>query len=107
MGKKYYNEITALPEGIVAISTFCRCNTDFNCFVSSLNKARVEKNLIGFVTEEIPRRVQLNILAKQTSVDFIFKSVESQEVEPELILEYKGGKLVDEQKYKRPIRRRI
>ena len=88
----FYTEIRAKPDDLKIILELGTVNDPFNVII--------EQFFFGFTTEGMPRKVLLNKLAKLTKVNFTAKSVSNYEMEPEQILEYSMGALVDEQHHK-------
>lgn len=92
----YYTELTANTEGIQQI-------VETNS-LQALGQLLIEQFSIGIITKIIPKKGLFSRLAKKTKVNFTVKSVHQNELEPEMILEYSAGKLVDEQ-YHKPVKR--
>ena len=112
----FYTEIRAKPDDLRIILELLGESINFTNVLTDKNRwgtindpfnVIIEQFFFGFTTEGMPRKVLLNKLAKLTKVNFTAKSISNYEMEPEQILEYKLGALVDEQYHRKPRKVRL
>lgn len=98
----FYNEIRATGKAIEVVIKYLD---------STIESLRPVQDLIcnefdiGFITKTLPKKRVFNQLAKSSKTSFVVKSISQHEMEPEQILVYEDGKLVDEQ-HRKPAKRR-